>query len=340
MKMKIKALAAATLTFCFSNLAYPIANCEDAGLLSGKLFSDICWNCMFPIRVSGVDINGSSSKIPDNAMSDAICFCNRGPFNLPTAGVPVGQWVPTYVVEQTRTPGCSLSLGGTDIGANGKTFGTVGSDTGSSNLGENQRHYHYYNFPLASIVGLMPASPCTGAGGISTIGTSELMDPAWYDEETAFLLNPDIDVVKSVTQQAACGLDSASVNAGRKPISSLYWCSGSWGSSLPMSSTVDSGLGIIQGSASQDVKVLASGHRKGIFKSTVGSSAACGARNAPILPKQQYRMSMFWPTAETSNNHWIGENEVRWGANRYKPVTGEDQVTIVWRWVDCCYTPY
>jgi len=32
------------------------AMCEDSGIFGPKLFTDICWACLFPIKVSGVQI--------------------------------------------------------------------------------------------------------------------------------------------------------------------------------------------------------------------------------------------------------------------------------------------
>ena len=34
------------------------ATCPDAELFSGKLITDICWACLFPIRIAGLSIGG------------------------------------------------------------------------------------------------------------------------------------------------------------------------------------------------------------------------------------------------------------------------------------------
>jgi len=34
--------------------------------------------------------------------------------------------------------------------------------------------------------------------------------------------------------------------------------------------------------------------------------------------------------------HPIGDNVLKWGAWRSRPATGEDQVYLIWQWVDCC----
>ncbi|MFP4280889.1 MAG: conjugal transfer protein TraU, partial [Halochromatium sp.] len=44
------------------------AACPDAELLSGKLITDICWSCLFPVRIAGMPIGGG--RVPEGA-SDA-----------------------------------------------------------------------------------------------------------------------------------------------------------------------------------------------------------------------------------------------------------------------------
>ena len=41
--------------------------CINAKVMSGKLITDLCWDCVFPIRVAGVPISGSlnASRVPD-----------------------------------------------------------------------------------------------------------------------------------------------------------------------------------------------------------------------------------------------------------------------------------
>ena len=48
--------------------------CADAGLWSGKLITDICWNCLFPIRAAGASLGGGN--VPSMATDQVFCFCN------------------------------------------------------------------------------------------------------------------------------------------------------------------------------------------------------------------------------------------------------------------------
>jgi conjugal transfer pilus assembly protein TraU len=94
-------------------------------------------------------------------------------------------------------------------------------------------------------------------------------------------------------------------------------------------------------------RVLAGLHRRGLAWKTTGNGSLCGGTIYPMLPKQQYRMSMLFPMAEASSKipgtdipksccHYIGETPFKWGEWRTIPGTGEDYVYMLWRWTDCC----
>jgi conjugal transfer pilus assembly protein TraU len=83
-------------------------------------------------------------------------------------------------------------------------------------------------------------------------------------------------------------------------------------------------------------RATASLHRRGLAWKTAGNDALCGGYIYPFIPKSQYRLSMFYPVAETDSNHAIGETTFKWGAGRTYPGPGEDHLYLLWRWVDCC----
>lgn len=325
--------------FSASN-ANAAANCENAEVLSGKLISDICWDCMFPIRVAGFDISGDGGDMPDDAVNDTLCAC-EGPGGVPSPGFTVGMWQPAYLVETTRTPGCALSMNGTDLGFDKTLYGTEDSRFANDN-NAYMKNYHYYRFPLLQMLSMQTKSPCLydGATEFDAAGFSEVTDPVWYSDDLAFFANPEVSAVANPVGQVACGADSAAVNAGGKPSKELFWCAGSWGSVYPFSGEDDAKNGIAQASALQSSKVLATNHRRGFMHGTVGNKAMCGGDIQPMFPKQQYKYNMFWPRAEKSKSHQLGQSDLSWGMNRTIPITGEDQVYVVYRWTDCCYRNY
>ncbi len=83
--------------------------CPDAGLLSGKLLTDVCWSCIFPIRVAGLPLG--SGSVPSGASNKSFCLCEDN-LGVPRPGIVTSMWEPARLIELVRTPGCSPSLGG------------------------------------------------------------------------------------------------------------------------------------------------------------------------------------------------------------------------------------
>ncbi|WP_337239782.1 TraU family protein, partial [Vibrio cholerae] len=66
-------------------------------------------------------------------------------------------------------------------------------------------------------------------------------------------------------------------------------------------------------------RAIAAQHRRGLARRTMGNSALCRPVIEPMLPKSQYKMSMFFPVPETESAHVIGESTMKWGEWRTIP---------------------
>lgn len=84
-------------------------SCPNAELFSGKLFTDVCWACLFPIRIAGVSITPGDA--PSGASTKSICMCEDN-LGLWKPGIVNSLWEPARLIEVVRKPGCSLALGG------------------------------------------------------------------------------------------------------------------------------------------------------------------------------------------------------------------------------------
>lgn len=74
--------------------------------------TDICWSCMFPIRLGGkVVLNNNNQEDNQSTPDNWFCACEK-PARM---GVTVSFWEPTHLVEVTRTPFCMVSLGGISL---------------------------------------------------------------------------------------------------------------------------------------------------------------------------------------------------------------------------------
>lgn len=311
--------------------------CPDAEVWSGKLITDICWGCLFPIRIAGG--TWGDGEVPDGVSDKILCACDS-PTGIPELGLTLGLWSPARLIEIVRTPWCAPSLGGARLSesdlASLRLLGTAGhaeydvSETSFYN-------YHYYAFPLYILLDLFWDDRCNvdGYRDFDLLYVSEL-DPTWSDDELAFFTNPEAALFANPLAVAACAADGVAATAGH-PIDAMFWCAGTWGHMYPLS-------GVAYTSAGTDPRIssllatraTAALHRRGLAWKTVGNDALCGGNIYPFMPKNQYRMSLFYPVAETDRTHAIGESTFRWGVGRTYPGPGEDHVYLLWRWQDCC----
>lgn len=314
--------------------AYADPGCQDSGLISGKLFSDICWSCILPIRVAGIPLGGSRKDMPSGASKKVLCACDDE-LGLPKPGVTTSMWEPARLVEFQRVPGCSSVLGGHRMfPGNRINQGNHGREYEASD--GTFVHYHYYAFPLLFMLDLFAGGECNAGGymDLDLMYLSEL-DPTWNIDALSFFTTPEAATVANPLATLACIPDAISVNAGGEPIDRMFWCAGSWGTLYPLSGHVMSSSGIIHASSLLKVRVLAALHRRGLAWKTMGDEGLCGGEIYPMLPRSQYKYTITYPIAETDSSHTAGESTLIWGNSRKYPGI-EDPIYTIFRWKDCC----
>lgn len=314
---------------------------KDNGFLTrGKMFSDVCWSCMFPIKISGASI-GPSGEVPDAAASGAFCAC-ADELGVYHAGLLTGIWEPRKIVEVTRMTGCFSTLGGLKMNVGNKfSYGNQVSDTGhetDTNSGISFYHYHYYAAPLLRILDLWLPKGCQpdAYSDFDIISFSEI-DPTWHSATLAFFQHPESVAVANMIAHSACTIEAAKIATGGKPVNSLWWCAGSWGGQYPLTGSVPS-KDTPRTTSLITARTLSLEHRRGLARLTVGKEVACQAHIYPTIPKQQYKFNMIAPTPESRRSHVLGETPYRWqgGSFRYPPVSGQETTYMIFQWVDCC----
>uniref|UniRef100_UPI00402B83BB TraU family protein n=1 Tax=Methylomonas sp. PHL2-19 TaxID=3438878 RepID=UPI00402B83BB len=313
------------------------------------MITDICWGCLFPIRLAGgvLDFRAPQSKgsgdssvgddlVPSSAASNVYCVCD-GKELIPEVGMTMGYWGPARVVELVPNPWCAPTLGGTKINqSNVRLWG------GSSPVVYDTDeivflNYHYYAFPIYVMLDLFWEDRCFADGykDFDLLYVSEL-DPTWNNDELAFFTNPEVVLFANPVALAACSFDAIAASAGR-PIDEMFWCAGAWGGIYPLSGHAHPGEGIAPRQSSLLMtRATAALHRRGLAHRTVGDDHVCGGTISPFIPKSQYATTMFYPVADTQSKHAIGESDLLWGAGHSYPGSGEYHVYILWRWTDCC----
>ena len=315
--------------------------CPNAGVFSGALITDICWECVFPLMVSGLPISGGSREdtIPPGHADKPLCMCDNPMTGLPMLGFQTSFWEPFRLIETVRESGCSEVLTGVRFPFDRLHQGKhreSGKDRTNVD-GVTFKHYHYYSFPAMYILQMFVPRNCNPGGfmDIDAMYLSEV-DPTWNDDEISFFTNPENALIASPLGITACIPDAVAANVG-KPVAQHYWCAGSWGLMYPATGNVRM-VDPLTASSLMSARILYTMHRRGFEWKSMGDDSMCGGEIAPFMPKQQYRLSMFHPVAETDDNHVIGQTSLVWGLGRQVPAVGEDPVWIVWRWIDCCNT--
>jgi len=335
----MRRLLAAALVSALLTLAGPARAadpaCQNSELFSGKLITDICWGCIFPIKVSGIPIGGGG-RVPSGASNKTVCLC-QDRLGMPKPGLSIAMWQPARIVELVKKPGCSLALGGITLPVGDRRMqGTKGNatwDYGDSAF----YHYHTYAFPLLIMLDLFVDDNCVADGyfDFDLMMISEL-DPTWNNSELAFFTQPEAAAVANPIAQAACVADAAAATAGT-PIKQMFWCAGAWSASLyPFSGWDEADGSLAENTNLLAARAVAVAHRRGLSWRTIGDDAMCGGRIDPMFPKNGYRWSMFYPLPEANDNHVTGESDYRWGISKNIPAVGEQSMFILWRWVDCC----
>lgn len=326
--------------------------CPDAELFSGKLITDINWATAYsPIRLGGAFL-GDSSKAPDERADPApvcVCYDNLG---VPEIGTQLGYWEPARLIEVVRNAFCSPAMGGEHIMDD--TYRSIGAphhQTDSEHAGVAFYYYNYWSFPLMTMLDLFVDNRCSNDGWIDI----DLMyvsgvDPSHESDLLSAQFTPEIPVVSRPEMQALCATDAVSATLGW-PQSALWWCAGAWGNLYPFSGRVIHNTSPPRDSSLVATRAVASLHRRGLARRTMGSDTMCSGKLHPIIPKTQYQMSMFYPLAEVGGNvdigntgsgrdvegsHKIGQSTFLWGEWRNIPGIGEDFLYVLWRWNDCC----
>jgi len=311
--------------------------CQNAKIFE-RIFSDLCWDCIFPIKIAGQPFGGGT--MPRGAVTAPLCMCSP-----PLPGLTMGAWFPARISEAVKTPGCSPSLGGVNLSLGADTeyggYHNMASEKGFSD--REFRHNHYFAFPVGEMLGLI--SGCSPLDSFDLLYVTELV-PTWNDDILSFFVNPETALFANPAAVMACAVEAATTGAaGLEPNESMFWCAGSWGSLYPLTGSISYESSPPADTSLMAARMMAQLHRWGVARKTMGNS--CGGDLAPMLPKNQYRMQQYWPNASavlpagsgmgtiSTKNHWIGESVFRWGVHKNIPGI-EDYLHVIFRWNDCC----
>lgn len=295
-------------------------------------FSDVAWECMYPIRFAGINISPSGPD-PQSKVSKMLCSCQDGA--LSRIGATIGFHEPARLMDVTKLGLCmaafGFSLGSESLWGGGHLDSSSGEKTDTYSA---QTHYYFFN-PLEVMEILMDFS-CLEKIPLDVAEMSEL-DPMSNDDELNMLAFPETILFANPIAILACAADAIAASAGM-PIDALYWCAGSWGTVYPLTNKATGNLRTgVWPSALMVSKQLARGHRELLNWGTKGEAAVCGPYPMPIWMKTQYKFQLVQPVVSTQCLP-VGRTSLLWEQGKNPPVPGkaDNFVYVIWRYRDCC----
>ena len=277
---------------------------------SGKFphpVTDVCWECMFPIRVGGVKLSNGEEA---NAPKRSVCVCPKPPLNQPTPGFVVSYFEPARMVDVTRHPYCLVNLGGLVLGSqrnSPKDRGTVALTEGEGGLKNSFFHVHWYVFPVFALFELLTDIVCVENTNFDVAFLTEF-DPFWNRDELSLLLNPEAILFGNPIAQAACAADCTKASFGFG-FDSLFWCAGCHGSIYPFTGSVAAHVSGVQATELIVTKFMAHLHRAGLLNVYYGGANTCKAWPCLIIKKSMYKLQMINPVAATDKCMPIGRSD-------------------------------
>lgn len=294
-------------------------------------FSDICWNCFFPLTIGSINV--IRGQHPDTANpNQPICHCGSNPFK--GWGLATGYWEPTILVDITRHPYCLVNLGGVKLP---KIIEAGEGDIGNYSSSENHSFYyfHYYSFPAMSWFLNMA---CEEDSGFGLRMLSEL-DPTWNDEKLNAVLYPEIGPVVSqimanpVVLEATNTSDCVAATA-HLPFDSIYWNAGCQGSLYPLEGAIQEHADSIQASTLISERALLLLHRLGLVQDS-DKNNLCRENYTAYLPKSRYRYQLVNPKA-AKDCYPLGHSTATWSSEFVTSDSSEDYGYILWKKRNCC----
>jgi len=303
--------------------------------------TDICWSCVFPIRISGLSISsipglsslGSQEDTPNPG--GPACYCGTP---IPKVGVKVSFWEPTRRVDVVREPWCMTSLGGVKMNPG---FDAPASARRRKDSNSTTSFYqaHWYVDPILFYLQAILDSGCLENTGFD-VGYFTELDPLWNDDELTRIINPDVYLFGGLVARAACAADCVAATIGW-PNELFYWCAGCNGQLYPLNGNVAAHVGGVQASSLIMYRLIAKMHREGLMWAASGSDGLCGYYPQILMNRTGYKYNMLYPIPQTAKIAGkccqpLGRTTTLWGAGREFPYAGEDFAYQIFRKRNCC----
>lgn len=322
---------------------------EDTNILSDSM-SKTCWECMFPVGMSGFtlytgdqdDVAGPVGPGISAVYPELLCGCLCFTPYLCVPGLPIGYFEPVRLMEAVHDQLCFPTFG-TSLGGAYSFLGQGSESTQIDDLDQNHGYMqvHYIAFPLWYIVGLIVDTFCDFNYSIADIDVLFLseVDPTWNDDILSAMLAPETLLISNPIALMACIADSVAA-AFTWPLDPLFWCAGSSGYLYPMDGNVSGSGNDLNASMLMVYRMLAKLARVGLETwSSADGSLICSDMPTGLIVKSQYKFQLIYPIANSSGDgccYPMGRTPFTWGLAKEIPAVGEDFVWLMWKLQRCC----
>lgn len=311
--------------------------CENANIISARLITDVCWDCIFPLKVAGMKVADGASGEPDGAANYGVlcnCFDNNGVLE---PGVPISMWKPAYLVEQQLQPGCLSSVNGWSWPSDPVRQGVHDSGDGVNYTNPmSAMHYRVYAFPLLFMLDLFTQSSCAGDGytEFDVMWMAEF-DPTWFNPTLSWFTTPEALLILNPFALNACATDVVNVNSGSVD-NSMFWCAGSQGLMYPLAGMDTRGLTYMGAATLFTQRALAVYHRRGFMRRMMGNDAMCESPFEAMMSRSQYRYQIMNPEPDANHSRVFGESTAFWEGGKVLPGGDQTPIFVIYKWDDCC----
>ncbi len=296
--------------------------------------TDICWDCMFPMKIGGLTIVPGLPDEPD-LTSIPVCACPFPPPIFWRPGITFSFWEPARYAETVKDPYCFPSLGfGLSNPSGGFLGGTGDSDTVA---GKTFQQAHYFIYPVMTIMELFTDVSCLELSGFD-VGYMTEVDPSWNQDYLMAILDPKVFLVANPIAQMSCIADSVASNLDF-PLDFMFWCMGSWGSAYPVTGN-NQDHDYTQGNIGIAYRLLYKLAGFGLVCDVDNPVTLCTCLPLPLLIKHNYRLQEAMPVPDWIC-HGVGTSDLVWGVGKNPPFVGlgtaaDNFVWMIFRKRGCC----
>src|SRR5512136_231859 len=159
--------------------------------------NDVCWECIFPIKIGGetiVEGNSMNGEAPSSADA-SVCVCPIPVAPYVRFGITASLWEPARMIETVKDPYCFPAIGGGAGGANTSGFlrGTHSHIQGKGGEAQDASVFaqaHWWIMPFWSVMEALIDYECLEVAGVD-IGYITEVDPFWQDDTMTAIFQPE-----------------------------------------------------------------------------------------------------------------------------------------------------